>query len=255
MPSNKSFVTPLLASITSGGKQYTEMKPAPCRGVISEIGGVMDNLTDRLSRSERRTRWLTIFLVLQFVVFVIVGCVTSVQSARPAPPQALRVRELVVVDDKGVERVRIAANLPDPIIRGKRVSRGDPATGVMLYDRTGQERGGYVTFERGNQIALTLDNTDGQSALFVAPPEGGSVLRLWHGKDELVLRADEDGARITAVENGQVAYQEPPVGAPEKTSACEEFRGARGKASDAEIMEGCRRAMTETACRACLGMK
>ena len=213
----------------------------------------MDHLHDRLVRCERRNRWLAALSVLQFAILGVAGCVTASHSA--APPQSLRVRELVVVDDHGVERVRIAANLPDPVIRGKRVSRGDPATGVMLYDKTGQERGGYVTFERGNQIALTLDNTDVQSALFVAPPEGGSALRLWHGKDEITLRADEDGPRVTAVENGHVTYQEPPITAPEKTSICEELRGAKGKASDAEIMDACRRGMTEAACRACLGVK
>ncbi len=191
-------------------------------------------LIDRLARCERRNRALATLLVVQVVVLVIVGCVTTAHSAAP-PPQSLRVREIVVIDDKGVERVRIGSNLPDPVIRGKRVSRGDPATGVMLYDRTGQERGGYITFERGNQIALTLDNTDVQSALFVAPAEGGAALRLWHGKDELALRADEDGPRVTAVENGLVTYQQPPIAAPEKSSACVEFRGARGKASEALI--------------------
>ena len=94
-----------------------------------------------------------------------------------------------------------------------------------------------------------------QSALFVAPPDGGSALRLWHGKDELTLRADEDGPRVTAVEDGRVTYQQPPIAAPEKTSICEELRGARGKASDAEIMAACRRGMTEAACHVCLDRK
>jgi hypothetical protein len=141
------------------------------------------------------------------------------------------------------------------LIRGKRVSRGDVAAGVMLYDRTGQERGGYVTFTRNNHVALTLDNTDVQSALFVAGPNGGSVLRLWHDKDELALRADEDGPRITAVEGGIVTYQIPPITAPEKTSVCAEIRDARGKMSDAELSAACRKAMPENACRACLDLK
>src|SRR6476660_5540728 len=126
-------------------------------------------------------KWFFTFVLVQVMTIVAMRCATT----RDVQPQSLRVRELVVVDDKGVERVRIGANLPDPVIRGKRVSRGDPATGVMLYDRTGQERGGYVTFERGNQIALTLDNTDVQSALFVAPAEGGVALRISHGQDEI----------------------------------------------------------------------
>ncbi|HEV8431894.1 MAG TPA: hypothetical protein VGR95_00675 [Thermoanaerobaculia bacterium] len=215
----------------------------------------MDHLQERLVRCERRNRWLATLSVLQLVILGVAGCVTASHTTAPPSTQSLRVRELTVVDDHGTVRVRIAANLPDPVIRGKRVSRGDPATGVMLYDKTGQERGGYITFERGNQIALTLDNTDGQSALFVAPPEGGSALRLWRGKDEVTLRADEDGPRITAVEQGRVTYQEPPISAPEKTSICEELRGAKGKATDADIMDACRRAMPEAACRTCLDLK
>src|SRR5689334_9457108 len=115
----------------------------------------MDQLQERLVRCERRNRWLATFSVLQLVILGVAGCVTASHSTAPSPP-SLRVRELTVVDDHGTVRVRIGANLPDPVIRGKQVSRGDPATGVMLYDRTGQERGGYITFERGNQIALTL---------------------------------------------------------------------------------------------------
>src|SRR5258706_16296766 len=135
-------------------------KPALPRSVAPLIGG--NPMQDK--------RWFFTLVATQLATIVAMRCATT--TAAPQIPQSLRVRELVVVDDKGVERVRIGANLPDPVIRGKRVSRGDPATGVMLYDRTGQERGGYITFERGNQIALTLDNTDVQSALFVAPAEG-----------------------------------------------------------------------------------
>src|ERR1051326_1797141 len=40
--------------------------------------------------------------------------------------------------------------------------------------------------------AESRSRADVQSALFVAPPDGGSALRLWHGEDELTLRADED---------------------------------------------------------------
>jgi hypothetical protein len=197
-------------------------------------------------------KWFFTFILIQVMTVVAMHCATTRDTAQP---QSLRVRELVIVDDKGVERVRIGSNLPDPVIRGKRVSRGDSATGVMLYDRTGQERGGYITFQRGNQIALTLDNTDVQSALFVAPPEGGAALRLYHGNDELALRADEDGPHVTTIENGLVTYQQPPIVAPEKSSICSELRDARGKISDAEVMKYCRRAMTESACRACLDVK
>src|ERR1051326_998206 len=81
----------------------------------------MDNLHDRLVRCGRRNQWLTTIVLLQFVVLGIAGCVTTSRSN--ATPQSLRVRELDVVDDRGIVRVRIGSKLPDPIIRGKQVSR------------------------------------------------------------------------------------------------------------------------------------
>src|SRR5262249_734247 len=76
-------------------------------------------------------------------------------SQQTGNPTSLKVSELVVVDPKGVERVRIGGDLPDATINGKRVPRGEKAAGVLLYDTTGQERSGYVTWESGN-VGLTI---------------------------------------------------------------------------------------------------
>lgn len=70
-------------------------------------------------------------------------------------PESLRVREIVVVDEKGTPRVRIGAPLPDPIMLGRRSKRNGDVSGIILYDGEGNERGGYVTGERS--IALTMD--------------------------------------------------------------------------------------------------
>jgi hypothetical protein len=80
-------------------------------------------------------------------------------------PQSLRVSELVVVGPKGVERARIGGDPPDAVINGKSIPRGEKAAGLLLYDGTGQERGGYVTFEPFSNIALTLDTKKQQVAL------------------------------------------------------------------------------------------
>jgi hypothetical protein len=211
-----------------------------------------EELEVRLETLERRNRWLAAVVLLQLPLVLMLRCATTPVAA---PPASLRLHDLVIVDDRGVERVRVGGNLPDPVIHGKRVSRGDEAAGVLLYDRTGQERGGYITFRKGNQVALTLDSADAQSALFVAPAEGGSALRLGNGGDEVTLRSDEDGARLTAVENGKVVYQQPPIAAPGKTSICTELRAARGKNDDATLLMYCRKAMTDEACRECLALK
>ena len=56
-----------------------------------------------------------------------------------------------------MERVRIGGDLPDAVIGGKRVPRGEKAAGLLMYDGTGQERGGYVTFKTIRNVVLTLD--------------------------------------------------------------------------------------------------
>jgi hypothetical protein len=174
------------------------------------------------------------------------------QAQKASVPSSLRVSELVVVDPKGVERVRLGGDLPDAIIGGKRVPRGEKAAGVLLYDGGGQERSGYVTFEPSGNVGLTLDTRRGQVALFVAGPDTGSALQLWHGRDLIELRSDDNGSRLTAVKAGEVVSQEPPVS---KISAdtCEAYRSARARVSAEQVMRDCRRRFNDTACRACLG--
>ncbi|HRN62723.1 MAG TPA: hypothetical protein PLF73_09725, partial [Luteimonas sp.] len=112
-----------------------------------------------------------------------------------APPSALRATELIIVDGAGVERVRVGGDLPDAVIDGRRIDRGSKVAGVMLYDRTGQERGGYVTFDEGDNIALTLDGRQGQNALFATGPDGATVMQVWHGRQSIEMRADSTHAR------------------------------------------------------------
>jgi hypothetical protein len=51
-----------------------------------------------------------------------------------AQPEMLTVKRLAVVDEKGTERVVIAAPLPDPLIQGKRMKRDGPASGIANSD-------------------------------------------------------------------------------------------------------------------------
>src|SRR5207302_5200738 len=88
-------------------------------------------------------------------------------------PQPLTVSELNVVDRDGTVRVRLGGELPDAVINGKRVPRGQRAAGVLLYDDTGVERSGYITFAPSGNVALTLDTRKNQTASFVADPEAG----------------------------------------------------------------------------------
>lgn len=206
-------------------------------------------------RTRKLERWLRLSVggwLLTLGVMGVSAWTWQSRTQQPATPAALRVSELVVVDRKGAERVRIGGDLPDAIIGGKRVPRGEQAAGVLLYDGAGQERSGYVTFEPSGNVGLTLDTRRSQVAYFVAGPDTGSALQLWHGGDLIELRSDQDGSRLTGSKAGQVVSQQPPV-SQMSVGTCEAYRGARARVSREQVMRDCRRRFNDTACQACLG--
>ncbi|HYX28336.1 MAG TPA: hypothetical protein VE863_07200 [Pyrinomonadaceae bacterium] len=205
-------------------------------------------------RTQRLERLLRISITGWIALGVIAVCAFTIRwnSQQSAVPASLRVSELVVVDAKGVERVRIGGDLPDATINGKRVPRGEKAAGVLLYDTTGQERGGYVTWESGN-VGLTLDTRQWQVALFAAGLEG-SALSMWHGKDAVEIRSDEDGSRVTTVHDGRLVFQQP-ASIKISSEGCNDYRSIKAKNSLERAMTSCERRFSESACRACLEQK
>jgi hypothetical protein len=180
----------------------------------------------------RRSRmWLRFHVALTVTLVLVLAwnCTSFPVDRSKSELPSLRVSQLVIVDNRGVERVRIGGDLPDAIVQGKRVPRGSQAAGLLLYDGTGQERGGYLTFSPSGNAALTLDTLDQQVALFVAPPHGGVALRLWNGPDEIALRADDDGAHVTATAVKKVIFQQPSFPSPEKSASCKELRQLRSR--------------------------
>ena len=205
-------------------------------------------------RVQRQERWLKISAAGWIAVGILAVCAFKIESKsqQAISPSSLKVSELVVVDPKGVERVRIGGDLPDAVYNGKRVPRGGKAAGVLLYDDTGRERGGYVTWGSEN-IGLTLDSAKQQVALFAAGLEG-SALNMRYGNDSIELRSDEDGSRMTAVQDGNIAVQQPgtiKIGA----SSCEDYRGIRAKRSLERAMSICQQRFSESVCRVCLEQK
>ncbi|WCM41917.1 hypothetical protein MG290_13385 [Flavobacterium sp. CBA20B-1] len=120
--------------------------------------------------------------------------------------EVLKVRGLVVTDSTGVERIIIGTNLPPAQSFGYRFYRGDNSavSGVMLYDHEGQERGGYVTDDSYGNIFLTLDSKVSQRVLFMAEPQGASVLKMW-GKNgnQINLGTSDDGTWMDILDNGE----------------------------------------------------
>jgi hypothetical protein len=134
---------------------------------------------------ERKVAHQRNIALLGVFVGVLLGVILSAHIPRlsaqtPKPPDTLTVRALIVVDDKGVERVRIGAPLPDPIVNGRRVPRQGVVAGMLIYDAEGDERGGYVTEAHGDAM-LTLDAKGQQQTIFIANRDGGANLSVWSG--------------------------------------------------------------------------
>lgn len=223
----------------------------------------MENPNLKLQSLEKRTkkleRWLYISICGWLFTFGFVMLSSEIWTSHAqqttTTPTSLRVTELVVVDSKGVERVRIGGDLPDAIIGGKRVPRGQQASGILLYDNTGSERSGYVTFEPSGNVGLTLDSHKSQVASFIAARQAdASSLQLWNGNDLIELRSDSESSRLTAVKNGQVVSQQPLIKRMSE-DMCGAYRDALSRVSAEQVMRDCRRRFTETACRSCLSKK
>ena len=180
------------------------------------------DLSARISQLERR--WAR--QRAAFVFTLLLGAATGIalSSARPdvfaqtqKTNEILTVRGLVVVDERGVERVRLGAPLPDPIVQGKRVPRQGVVSGILILDADGDERGGYVTEAHGDAF-LTLDAKKAQQTVFIANRDGGANLSIWSGSnrnDNYVSVRAVPTPLIEIVQNGKKVFT---AGGPDGTS-------------------------------------
>jgi hypothetical protein len=122
--------------------------------------------------------------------------------------QELRVRGITVVDEHGIERVRIAAPLPEPITLGKHGRRDDSISGILIYDSRGNERGGYATDNSVGNAFLTLDSDRMQQVTLVAYPGGGAELGIQNEKkDAVALSTVAEGPKVKLVRAGETVSQ------------------------------------------------
>ncbi len=212
----------------------------------------MQNLQmERIVVLERRQRLsLAVSVVLVIVLVVAVGeFARGVHAEQKQDAKTLVLSELTIVDSHGVVRARLGGNLPDA---NKTTPRGSRIAGLLLYDETGQERGGYVTFEPGGNVGLTLDNKGVMAAEFLAGPDAGSAIRLHSGDDAVELRVDEDGPSIHAVRRKNVAFHQPAVENPSSTALCKELLKEKARLPMEQLIDACRGRSSEAACQACL---
>ncbi len=134
------------------------------------------SLEKRLQRSERWARlsvvgWgITAALMLSMIQ-------NNVVHARQSQTDKLRVRELAIIDEKGRERIVIAAPLPDPVVDGKIRKRVRVVSaGVQFKEPDGTERGGIAASDDGS-FMFGIDDEAGRERahLYYIPKRGSGI--------------------------------------------------------------------------------
>ena len=237
-------------SLTQGAKRCRSVRFAPTRLAQCE---------SEIARLTRLVRVTTTVSVVAIVV-VVGGFAAPHSTAHAISADSLRVHEITVVDGRGTVRARIGGDLPDAVNRvGRRIPRGDNASGLLIYDNLGIERGGYVTFDNSGVAALTLDSRGPQVAIFAADstPGSGGALRIWNSRAWAELKVDEGGPHVSAARDNQIEFFEPPATALEQGAFCSELKGEVAKVpkqpSYDEVLAACRAHQSEKVCVLCLG--
>lgn len=132
-----------------------------------------DELHEEVRRLRRSVRLLGTCLAI--------GLGFVLAAAAQPPSEELTARKLTIVDSEGTARVVIAAPVPDPYVKGKQAKRAGPASGIILNGPDGNERGGYLVTDVGDEGILTLDGLHGGEVFkVVANPDAGASLFIQH---------------------------------------------------------------------------
>lgn len=139
-----------------------------------------ENEADRAvdQRVKRLEKQLRLTLVVGFLFLGVL--VLTAWSGRTGDEQVfekIRVRQIIVVDEKGVERIYIGSPVPDPRIDGRPVKRIAPVTGITMNDENGNERNGWGIFPDGRQtFCLDYDKGIGEALCLTQGGERSGLL-------------------------------------------------------------------------------
>lgn len=167
------------------------------------------SVEDRLSKLEARHNVMSFIALLAIVGLGGVAGYEGWKLHSLETATSLRVRELRVYDDKGIDRVVIGGNLPQAILDGKPMkSPHRSMAGILIYDGTGTERGGYGTFDGYANAVMTLDAHGHQAMLLMAEPDGGAFFRQWEGTSSVTMGA-YDKPFLTVMDGKDVVFAKP----------------------------------------------
>ncbi|HBS56855.1 MAG TPA: hypothetical protein DEA38_14160 [Stenotrophomonas sp.] len=135
----------------------------------------------RLQRSLRRLQWLVAGLALLVATLAATTLWLLLQRQAPLHIDELTTRRLQVLDDRGIVRVEISqAAMND--------GRRSRSAGLLIFDHTGAERGGFTTYDDGG-VGIALDAPVGR---------GEAPLR-----DRIGLTVDADGSSQVLLTDNQ----------------------------------------------------
>jgi hypothetical protein len=95
---------------------------------------------------------------------------------------------MLVLDERGFDRVAVGDSVPDPNI-GRRIG---PSTGVIINDAEGFERSGYglLTVGGRDRMVLGLDDSRGEEGVTLAVMDSGRAgVRVEDGSNSAYLGA------------------------------------------------------------------
>jgi len=147
-------------------------------------------------RMKRAECWLKVVIcLLSLSMCLLASLLFRPKSIHAASPETLRVREIVVVDDAGKERIVIGAPIPNPIVDGKAVKRRVVVgAGIQFKGPDGTERGGIASEDDGS-FMFGIDDTSGheRAHLYYIPSRGSGVfLQSGNGSKSLSLLNPSD---------------------------------------------------------------
>jgi FtsP/CotA-like multicopper oxidase with cupredoxin domain len=123
---------------------------------------------------------------------------TAANQSGGAVSPVIKTRGVIIVDEKGRERVILGAPMPDPPVEGRK--RVHPGHGMMILDPEGYERFGVGLLDNG-QMSMGFDAPPGKGddrnrerLHFIADPEGGATIRFLNRKTSVPgrIRLGED---------------------------------------------------------------
>ncbi len=173
----------------------------------------LQTLSSEFARLERQVFWLRVAILLGLAAgaFLLLKAYPQPVLAAGKSDGILHVRGLIVEDANGVERVRLGAPLPDPLLLdGKRHPRQGVISGILLSDATGTERSGYFTSDADAETVFTLDSQHGQEVRFLTNKEGGTNFDLYDAAgNEAQLTVFPNGPKFVMTRHKQIVAQLP----------------------------------------------